>query len=73
MAGSTADRAKGRVKEAIGDLTDDQRMKAEGKRDQGAAGVKEGAENARDKVEHAADEIKDKVVDLVDRAKEHTS
>jgi hypothetical protein len=37
MAGSTADRAKGRVKEAVGDLTDDQSLKTEGKRDQGAA------------------------------------
>ncbi|HVU73280.1 MAG TPA: CsbD family protein [Mycobacteriales bacterium] len=59
--GSTADDVKGRVKEAVGDLTGDDKTKAEGKKDQAGAKVKEVAEDA-----------KDKVVDLVDRAKEHT-
>ena len=59
MAGSTADRAKGRVKEAVGDLTDDQSLKTEGKRDQGAARVKETAELARDMAEDMADAAKD--------------
>lgn len=53
MAGE-ADQAKGRAKEALGDLTDDDEMKREGKTDRAAGGVK-------DKVENAVDSIKDKL------------
>ena len=48
------DDAKGRVKEAAGDLTDDKEMKREGKVDQ-AAGT------AKEKVGDAADKVKDTV------------
>ena len=48
------DDAKGRVKEAAGDLTDDDSLKNEGKVDQAAGTVK-------DKVGDAADKAKDVV------------
>ena len=50
--GENVDEAKGRVKEAAGDLTDDQEMKNEGKVDQATGTVK-------DKVGDAADKVKD--------------
>jgi uncharacterized protein YjbJ (UPF0337 family) len=48
------DEAKGRIKEATGDLTGDKDLKREGKVDRGVSGVKE-------KVDGAADKIKDAV------------
>jgi uncharacterized protein YjbJ (UPF0337 family) len=57
------DDAKGRVKEAAGDLTDDEDLKREGKIDQ-ATGT------AKEKVGEAADKVKDAVTgddDAVDR------
>jgi len=47
------DDAKGRVKEAAGDLTGDKDLKREGKVDQATGKVKEGVENAADKVKDA--------------------
>lgn len=47
------DDAKGRVKEAAGDLTGDDRLKREGKVDQGAGKVKDGVEKASGKIKDA--------------------
>lgn len=58
--GSSFDDAKGRSKEALGDLTDDDDLKDEGQRDQAGAKVKDFAENAKDKVGDAVDDVKDK-------------
>jgi uncharacterized protein YjbJ (UPF0337 family) len=44
------DELKGRVKEAIGDLTDNQKLKDSGKADKAAGKVKQGVEHAVDKV-----------------------
>jgi uncharacterized protein YjbJ (UPF0337 family) len=44
------DQAKGRVKQAVGDLTDDKDMKREGKVDEAAGKVKEGIDKVKDKV-----------------------
>jgi uncharacterized protein YjbJ (UPF0337 family) len=52
MNDGTLDDAKGRVKEAAGDLTDDQSLKNEGKVDKASGAVK-------DKVGDAADKAKD--------------
>jgi uncharacterized protein YjbJ (UPF0337 family) len=49
MAGSL-DKAKGRIKEAAGALTDDPALKREGKLDQLAGDVKDGVEKAIDTV-----------------------
>ena len=57
--GSTADKAKGHVKEAAGDLTGDDDLEREGKLDQLTGEVKEKAEKAKDAVGDAADKAKD--------------
>ena len=49
--GSSMDDAKGRVKEAVGDLTNDDEKKREGQRDQAGAKVKGFAEDAKDKLD----------------------
>jgi len=45
----TGDKIKGRVKEAVGVLTDDQRLKNEGKLDQATGKIKEVVERGIDK------------------------
>jgi uncharacterized protein YjbJ (UPF0337 family) len=52
MGDGNVDTAKGRVKEAAGDLTDDDSLKNEGKVDRASGSVK-------DKVGDAADKVKD--------------
>jgi uncharacterized protein YjbJ (UPF0337 family) len=52
--GENIDEAKGRAKEAAGDLTDNDDMKREGKVDRTVSSVK-------DTVDDAADKVKDKV------------
>jgi uncharacterized protein YjbJ (UPF0337 family) len=47
-----ADDAKGRLKEAAGDLTGDEELKQEGKVDKATGRIKDG-------VEHAAEKVKD--------------
>ncbi|MDQ1517650.1 MAG: hypothetical protein QOE80_3480, partial [Actinomycetota bacterium] len=47
--GSNMDEAKGRMKEAAGDLTDDDDLKREGKADQMGATIKEKAGKVVDK------------------------
>jgi uncharacterized protein YjbJ (UPF0337 family) len=54
MGDGSADDAKGRIKEAAGDLTDDDGLKREGKVDQASGSVK-------DKVGDASDKVKDAV------------
>jgi uncharacterized protein YjbJ (UPF0337 family) len=54
MSDGTLDNTKGRVKEAAGDLTDDQSQKNEGKVDKASGSVK-------DKVGDTADKVKDAV------------
>ena len=58
--GSGTDEMKGRAKEAMGDLTDDENLKREGKADQFGADVKEKAETAKDKVDEAVDNVKER-------------
>jgi uncharacterized protein YjbJ (UPF0337 family) len=45
-----ADQAKGRVKQAVGDLADDKDMKREGKIDEAAGKAKEGVDKVKDKL-----------------------
>ena len=52
MSGNT-DEAKGRVKEAAGDLTDDQSLKNEGKTDRAAGKAKDAVDTGADKVKAA--------------------
>jgi uncharacterized protein YjbJ (UPF0337 family) len=53
---SNMDEAKGRIKEAAGDLTDDDDLKREGKADRMGATIKE-----------KANEVVDKAKDLLDK------
>ncbi|MGH2577772.1 MAG: CsbD family protein [Acidimicrobiia bacterium] len=57
--GSGMDEMKGRAKEALGDLTDDDKLKREGKADRFGADIKEKAEAAKDKVDEAVDNVKE--------------
>jgi uncharacterized protein YjbJ (UPF0337 family) len=61
IMGKNIDEAKGRVKEAAGDLTDDNDLKREGKLDQAGATVKDKAGDAADKIGGAVDTAKDKL------------
>ncbi len=54
MSGGTFDDAKGRVKKAAGDITDDDSLKNEGRVDQ-----------ATGKVKDVADDVSNKVKDVV--------
>ena len=49
----TIDNAKGRVKEAAGDLTDDQSLKNEGKVDKATGKIKDAVGDTADKVKDA--------------------
>jgi len=49
----TSDKIKGRVKEAVGVLTDDQRLKREGKLDQATGKIKKVVERVVDKAKNA--------------------
>jgi uncharacterized protein YjbJ (UPF0337 family) len=49
VSGET-DQAKGRVKQAVGDLTDDKDIKREGKVDEAAGKVKDGVDSVKDKL-----------------------
>jgi uncharacterized protein YjbJ (UPF0337 family) len=49
MSSGTSDKIKGRVKEAVGVLTDDQRLKDQGKLDQATGKVKKAVERVVDK------------------------
>ncbi len=51
--GEVSDKAKGRIKEAAGALTDDDDLKNEGKLDQAAGKMKETARRAIDRVKDA--------------------
>ncbi len=61
--GSTIDKIKERLKEALGVITDNDRLKREGQTDQVVGEVK-------DKAERAAEKVKDKVERVVEKVKE---
>ena len=47
---ANADKAKGHIKEAVGDLTDDKDLELEGKVDKLAGKAKEAVDTAKDKL-----------------------
>lgn len=65
---ANTDDLKGRAKEAIGDLTDDEDLEREGKADRAAGKVKEALGDLKDKADDAVDAVKDKVRDVTDRS-----
>lgn len=52
---NAAQEAKGKVKEGVGDATDNERLQAEGVGDQVAANVKQAGEKAKDAWKDATD------------------
>jgi uncharacterized protein YjbJ (UPF0337 family) len=56
-----SDQAKGRVKEAAGDLTGNDKLKSEGKADQVAGDAKKVVKDVADKAEALVDTVKDAV------------
>ena len=67
------DTIKGRLKEAVGVLTDNDHLEREGRRDQAVGEVKEAAESVaeqvKDKVDRVAETVKDKVKRAVEKVK----
>jgi len=54
------DQAKGRVKQAAGDLTDNEKLKKEGKLDETAGKAKELLEDAKDKGDDLIDSMRNR-------------
>ena len=55
------DQAKGRIKQAVGDLTGNKDLKREGKADEAAGKAKEFLEDTKDKAEGLVDKAHDRV------------
>ncbi|MGZ5384731.1 MAG: CsbD family protein [Acidimicrobiia bacterium] len=55
------DQVKGKVKQAVGDLTDNEDLKKEGKADEKAGDVKEIVEDVKEKADDLVDTVKAKV------------
>ena len=60
MSDGAFDQAKGRVKQAAGDLTDDDDLKREGETDEFAGKVKDKLGDAKDKLSDMVDKVRDK-------------
>jgi len=56
-----AEDLKGRAKEAAGDLTDNDELKAEGKADRASGGLKDKIGDIAEKAEDAVDRVKDRI------------
>jgi uncharacterized protein YjbJ (UPF0337 family) len=65
--GQNLDEAKGRVKEAVGDLTDDEELKRKGQLDRAGATVKGKLGDLGDKAEDVVDDAKQKAETFIDR------
>jgi uncharacterized protein YjbJ (UPF0337 family) len=55
------DKAKGRAKQAVGDLTDDDEMKREGETDETAGKVKDKLDEGKERLEDAVDDVRDRI------------
>jgi uncharacterized protein YjbJ (UPF0337 family) len=56
-----ADQVKGKIKESVGDATDDERLREEGEADQAAGNVEETFGKGRRKVGEALNDLGDKI------------
>jgi uncharacterized protein YjbJ (UPF0337 family) len=61
MMSGEFDQAKGRVKQAVGDLTDDDELEREGETDEAAGKVKEAIGKGKERLEEAVDDVRDRV------------
>jgi uncharacterized protein YjbJ (UPF0337 family) len=55
------DQVTGKVKQAVGDLTDNEDLKKHGKTDEKAGDVKEFLDDVKDKADDLVDDVKDKI------------
>jgi uncharacterized protein YjbJ (UPF0337 family) len=55
------DQAKGRAKQAVGDLTDDDELEREGETDEAAGKVKDAIGKGKERLEEAVDDVRDRV------------
>ena len=62
MGGNTK-KAKGRVKQAVGAITGDEKLQREGKRDERVGGLEKKVDDATDAVHDKVDEVIEKVSD----------
>lgn len=58
-AKNAAEKLVGEAKETIGDITNNDELKAEGQKDQAKATVKDGVEDVKDAASNAKDAVKD--------------
>jgi len=58
---SNFDEVKGKAEQAVGDVTDDDDLRGEGKGDEAAGKAKGMVDKVKDKVEDGVDAIKDKL------------
>lgn len=65
--GEKADKAKGKVKETVGEVTDDDRLRREGQLDRAGGAVKGAARDAKGKVDRGVDRAKRAGRDAIDR------
>lgn len=63
--GEHIDEAKGRAKQAAGDLTDDEKLRREGNVDRKSSSVKEKIDDAADKISETVDNVAEKVKDRI--------
>ena len=56
-----AEEMKGRVKEAAGDLLDNDELQREGKLDQGSGKLKQKVDDAKDAIDDGIDKVTDRV------------
>jgi len=71
MAGKT-EQVKGQGKEAVGRLTGNKDLQAEGKTDRQAGEAKEKVGHAKDKVEEVVEKVEHKAGKAIDSAKDST-
>jgi uncharacterized protein YjbJ (UPF0337 family) len=63
--GQQIDEAKGRTKQAAGDLTDDKKLKREGRIDRAVSSVKDKVDDAAGKISDTVDDAAEKVKDRI--------
>ena len=69
MAGKT-EQVKGQAKEAVGSLTGNKDLEAEGKADRQAGEAKEKVGHAKDKVEEVVEKVEHKAGEVIDKVKD---
>ncbi|MCC2592965.1 CsbD family protein [Tessaracoccus sp. OS52] len=57
---NAAEETKGKIKESVGDATDNEQLEAEGRLEQGKANVKQGVEDVKDSASEAFNDATDR-------------